>query len=151
MLPFVSLTIILSSLIIVSMFPTFAFFCLSDKTSDKRLMASASPWLITTEPTLAHSWCQRREPCWRSTLSPKNGTSPTRTKQRRGGRPLGFLQVINPLNIWYHEERNLKTIIQVIVSILTAALTALGTTSCMGHGPIAIWKYRTVQTNLQSP
>ena len=29
-----------------------------------------------------------------------------------------------------------KTIIQVIVSILTAALTALGTTSCMGHGPI---------------
>ena len=31
-----------------------------------------------------------------------------------------------------------KTIIQVIVSILTAALTALGTTSCMGHGPFAI-------------
>ena len=29
-------------------------------------------------------------------------------------------------------------IIQVIVSILTAALTALGTTSCMGHGPIAM-------------
>ncbi|MBQ8463123.1 MAG: smalltalk protein [Prevotella sp.] len=26
----------------------------------------------------------------------------------------------------------LKTILQVIVSILTAALTALGTTSCMG-------------------
>ena len=26
-----------------------------------------------------------------------------------------------------------KTIIQVVVSILTAALTALGTTSCMGH------------------
>ena len=35
-LPFVSLTIILSSLILVSMFPTFVFFCLSDKTSDKR-------------------------------------------------------------------------------------------------------------------
>ena len=31
-----------------------------------------------------------------------------------------------------------KTILQVVVSILTAALTALGTTSCMGHGPIAI-------------
>ena len=31
-----------------------------------------------------------------------------------------------------------KTIIQVIVSILTAALTALGTASCMGHGPLAI-------------
>ena len=29
-----------------------------------------------------------------------------------------------------------KTIIQVIVSILTAALTALGTTSCMGYGPL---------------
>ena len=29
-----------------------------------------------------------------------------------------------------------KTIIQVIVSILTAALTSLGTTSCLGHGPI---------------
>ena len=33
-----------------------------------------------------------------------------------------------------------KTIIQVIVSILTAALTALGTTSCMGHGPIIALK-----------
>ena len=31
-----------------------------------------------------------------------------------------------------------KTVIQVIVSILTAALTALGTTSCMGHGPIIL-------------
>ena len=30
-----------------------------------------------------------------------------------------------------------KTIIQIVVSILSAALTALGTTSCMGHGPIA--------------
>ena len=28
-----------------------------------------------------------------------------------------------------------QRIIQLIVSILTAALTALGTTSCMGHGP----------------
>ena len=31
-----------------------------------------------------------------------------------------------------------KTIIQVVISVLTAALTALGTTSCMGHGPIYI-------------
>ena len=31
-----------------------------------------------------------------------------------------------------------KTVIQVIVSILTAALTALGTTSCMVYGPIAL-------------
>ena len=30
-----------------------------------------------------------------------------------------------------------KTIIQVVISILTAALTAMGTTSCMGQGPIA--------------
>ncbi len=28
-----------------------------------------------------------------------------------------------------------KMILQFVVSILTAALTALGTTSCMGHGP----------------
>ncbi|MBR2150769.1 MAG: smalltalk protein [Prevotella sp.] len=31
-----------------------------------------------------------------------------------------------------------KNIIQVIVSVLTAALTALGTTSCMGLGPITM-------------
>jgi hypothetical protein len=31
-----------------------------------------------------------------------------------------------------------KTILQVIASIITAALTALGTTSCMGYGPIAL-------------
>ena len=31
-----------------------------------------------------------------------------------------------------------KTIIQVVISVLTAALTALGTTSCMGHGPIDV-------------
>lgn len=30
-----------------------------------------------------------------------------------------------------------RTIIQLIISVLTAALTALGTTSCMGHGPIS--------------
>ena len=37
-----------------------------------------------------------------------------------------------------------KTVLQVIVSILTAALTALGTTSCMGHGPLAIWTQKLV-------
>ena len=36
------------------------------------------------------------------------------------------------------KEETWKTVIQVIVSILTAALTALGTTSCMGHGPITL-------------
>ena len=30
-----------------------------------------------------------------------------------------------------------KTIIQVVISILTAALTAMGTTSCMGCGPFS--------------
>ena len=29
-------------------------------------------------------------------------------------------------------------VIQFAISILTAALTAIGTTSCMGHGPIYI-------------
>ena len=31
-----------------------------------------------------------------------------------------------------------KMILQFVVNILTAALTALGTTSCMGHGPLAL-------------
>ena len=31
-----------------------------------------------------------------------------------------------------------KLVLQVIASIVTAALTALGTTSCMGHGPISL-------------
>ncbi len=31
-----------------------------------------------------------------------------------------------------------QRIIQLIVSILTAALTALGTTSCMGRGPFYV-------------
>ncbi len=30
----------------------------------------------------------------------------------------------------------LKTVIQFTISILTAALTAMSTTSCMGHGPM---------------
>ena len=31
-----------------------------------------------------------------------------------------------------------KTLLQVLISILTAAATAIGTTSCMGHGPLAL-------------
>ena len=31
-----------------------------------------------------------------------------------------------------------KTVIQFVISFLTAALTAMSTTSCMGHGPIFI-------------
>ena len=30
-----------------------------------------------------------------------------------------------------------KMVIQLVISVLTAALTALGTTSCMGHGPVS--------------
>ncbi len=33
------------------------------------------------------------------------------------------------------KKESWKTILQVLASIITAALTALGTTSCMGHGP----------------
>ena len=29
-----------------------------------------------------------------------------------------------------------KTVIQFTISIMTAALTAMSTTSCMGHGPV---------------
>ncbi len=29
-----------------------------------------------------------------------------------------------------------KSVIQLVISVLTAALTAISTTSCMGHGPI---------------
>ena len=35
------------------------------------------------------------------------------------------------------KKKTWKTIIEIIVSSLTAFLTALGTTSCMGRGPIA--------------
>ena len=31
-----------------------------------------------------------------------------------------------------------KTLIQILISILTAIGTTLGVTSCMGHGPIAL-------------
>ena len=31
-----------------------------------------------------------------------------------------------------------KTILQIIASIIASVITALGTTSCMGHGPICI-------------
>ncbi|MBQ8989869.1 MAG: smalltalk protein [Prevotella sp.] len=34
------------------------------------------------------------------------------------------------------KKRLLEIAVKVIVAALTAFLTALGTTSCMGHGPI---------------
>ena len=44
------------------------------------------------------------------------------------------LMTIMTMTTHDHQE-TWKTIIQVVISILTAALTAMGTTSCMGHGP----------------
>ena len=34
------------------------------------------------------------------------------------------------------KQRIIELVVKVIVAALTAFLTALGTTSCMGHGPI---------------
>jgi hypothetical protein len=35
-----------------------------------------------------------------------------------------------------NEKKNIwEVLIRVVVAALTAALTAIGTTSCMGHGP----------------
>lgn len=31
-----------------------------------------------------------------------------------------------------------RTILQIIASIIASVITALGTTSCMGYGPIAL-------------
>ena len=36
------------------------------------------------------------------------------------------------------KKKTWTIILQTLASIITAALTALGTTSCMGHGPIAM-------------
>ena len=34
-------------------------------------------------------------------------------------------------------KKTVEVAMRVLVSILTAALTALGTTSCMGYGPVS--------------
>ena len=34
------------------------------------------------------------------------------------------------------KKESWKTVIQIIVSVLSAVLTTLTTTSCMGHGPV---------------
>ena len=34
------------------------------------------------------------------------------------------------------KKETLKWVLQIIASIISAILTALGTTSCMGHGPL---------------
>ena len=36
------------------------------------------------------------------------------------------------------KQRVIELAVKVIVAALTAFLTAIGTTSCMGHGPIAL-------------
>ena len=47
--------------------------------------------------------------------------------------------IINPKNTesTMKKKETWKTILQIIASIVSAALTALGTTSCMGYGPVA--------------
>jgi len=50
---------------------------------------------------------------------------------------------LSPLTTHHLKLRNMKketwkTILQIIASIISAALTALGTTSCMGYGPITL-------------
>ena len=37
------------------------------------------------------------------------------------------------------KQRIIELAVKVLVAALTAFLTAIGTTSCMGHGPIAFW------------
>ena len=43
-----------------------------------------------------------------------------------------------------------KTVIQFAISILTAALTAMSTTSCMGHGPIFFKKWSHLHVTFKS-
>ena len=35
-------------------------------------------------------------------------------------------------------KKTWRVILQIIASIVSAALTALGTTSCMGYGPVTL-------------
>ena len=44
-----------------------------------------------------------------------------RKKKRKGG--------------YMKNKESWKTVIQIVVSVLSAILTTLTTTSCMGHGP----------------
>ena len=37
------------------------------------------------------------------------------------------------------KQRIIELAMKVLVAALTAFLTAIGTTSCMGHGPIVFW------------
>ena len=45
---------------------------------------------------------------------------------------------LKPSDTMKNNKETWKTILQIIASIISAALTALGTTSCMGYGPIAL-------------
>jgi len=47
-------------------------------------------------------------------------------------------KIFEPKKFFVMKKETWKTILQFIVSILTAALTAFGTTSCLGHGPLAL-------------
>ena len=47
------------------------------------------------------------------------------------------LTINNDLNYKIMKNKEFwKSVIQLVISVLTAALTAISTTSCMGHGPI---------------
>ena len=52
------------------------------------------------------------------------------------------------------KKESWKTVIQIVVSVLSAILTTLTTTSCMGHGPFlqtTTLKQRTDARNLRPP
>ena len=53
--------------------------------------------------------------------------------------PLTLLRSSKTLKLMQMKNKDLwKTVIQFAISILTAALTAMSTTSCMGYGPLNI-------------
>ena len=53
--------------------------------------------------------------------------------------PLTLLRSSKTLKLKQMKNKDLwKTVIQFAISILTAALTAMSTTSCMGYGPLNI-------------
>ena len=47
--------------------------------------------------------------------------------------------MFNLKKIWIMKKSVWEILLKVIVAAVTAALTAIGTTSCMGHGPINFW------------
>ena len=50
--------------------------------------------------------------------------------------PLELLTLKMNLTTMKMTKETWRTILQILASIISAALTALGTTSCMGYGPL---------------